>query len=123
MEKKNELEFSYPKVGVTVKYNTPYVYEDKYKIKINGCPKGETVEGIWALIHPDDYEDYVSDKRDTEYKRVALLLNHSIYGIEWGSPILYRLTGPERPGSVYDNFIDKPDDLHDVLTNMSIIKD
>lgn len=110
--------FEYKKNNLSISYKNDFVYDDKYKIKIQAgiIRINSLAESIWVLIHPDDYKDWENNIIDIEYNRVAFLLNRSIYGPEWGSPIPYKLRGSERPISIYDDYSDDPDDLHNELS-------
>lgn len=115
--------FEYKKNNLSVSYKDDFVWDDKYKIKLQvGIDERNLDEGIWALIHPSNYNEYQKDNiYDTNYNKVALLLNPSIYGVEWGSPIPYKMNGSGRPISVLTDYSDGPSELHDVLTKMNII--
>lgn len=75
-----------------------FVPQGKYLIKLN--IKTDFSEGIWACIHPDDYDDYSNNVRDKKV-RVAILMNQPIsYPLPWGTYIPYRLNGSERPSDL-----------------------
>lgn len=118
-----EFKFRLNEGDLDVRYESDFKGEDTYKIKINAGlnNKHEVREGIWVLINPEDYEDYKNDERDQEYRRVALLLNTSIYGPAWGSAILYKLKGVEMPMSNYDEYSKRPGDLEDCSDILSRI--
>lgn len=110
--------FKFTKLNKSISYDKDFIWDDKYKIKIQaGIIKENSLnEGIWVLIHPDDYKDWENEVVDMEYNRAAFLLNQSIYGPEWGSSIPYKLRGSERPISIYTDYSDEPEDLCNELS-------
>lgn len=75
-----------------------------------GLFRNGIAENIWAVIHPNDINDYENDVHDIHYTRVCVLANHAICGIPWGAYIPYKLNGKERPIAVFEDIIDIEND-------------
>lgn len=78
-------------------------------IKLNLSRSGVS-EGIWAVIHPKDLEDYENNVSDIHYHRVCALANHAVAGIPWGAYVPYKLNGNNRPIAVFEDIIDVDND-------------
>lgn len=94
-------------------YKTDFILEgklsDPFITKLRLTREGEA-EGIWMIIHPEDKADYTNDVRDSDFKRLGILVNASLCGIPWGAYVPYKLNGEDRPMSVFERVMDTEQD-------------
>lgn len=97
--------------GSVVSYDEPFSNVDGNEglIKIRlACDSTGGGEGIWAYIHPSDFEDYQNDVVDgPEKTRLVVLSNTSLTGLVIGSIIPAKFKGSQRPECIiYELFDD-----------------
>lgn len=97
----------------TFQYGTDFLLtgdeSESLKAKLNLRREGQG-EGIWMFIHPEDKADYENDVKDSDFKRLGILINVSLCGIPWGAYVPYKLNGEERPSSIFEQVIDVEQD-------------